>query len=132
MENTEEKESHSKPAVHVNEQFLLYDKNETFNDLVVRSPDTFVSGEIHNWSSAWSDVTKRKSDNMSETVQTWVESGIDALSFMRSFKGNYYVISFDSDIPPKQFFPNAPSCKSYESFIKEDINERLKNGSFKL
>lgn len=88
--------------------------------------------KIHNWSSAWSDVTKRKSDSMSAAVQTWVESGIDALSFMRSFKGNYYVISFDSDIPPKQFFPNAPSCKSYKSFIKEEINERLKNGSFKL
>lgn len=126
------KESDSKPAVHVNEQFLLYDKNETFNDLVVRNPDTFVSGEIHNCSSAWLDVTKRKSDNMSETVQTWVESGIDALSFMRSFKGNYKGRPFDSDIPPKQFFPNAPSCKSYTSFIRGEINERLKNGSFRL
>lgn len=47
------KESDSKPAVHVNEQFLLYDKNEALNDLVVRNPDTFVSGEIHNCSSAW-------------------------------------------------------------------------------
>lgn len=89
------KESDSKPAVHVNKQFPLYDKNETFNNLVVRNPDTFVPGEIHNCSSAWLDVTKRKSDNMSETVQTWVESGIDALSFMRSFKGNYKGRPFD-------------------------------------
>lgn len=80
----------------------------------------------------WLDVTKRKSDNMSETVQTWVESGIDALSFMRSFKGNYKGRPFDSDIPPKQFFPDAPSCKSYTSFIRGEINERLKNGSFRL
>lgn len=62
---------------------------------MVRNPDIFVSGEIHNCSSAWSDVTRRKSDSMSATVQTWVESGIDALSFMRSFKGNYKGRSFD-------------------------------------
>lgn len=99
---------------------------------MVRNPDIFVSGEIHNCSSAWSDVTRRKSDSMSATVQTWVESGIDALSFMRSFKGNYKGRSFDSDIPPKQFFPNALACKSYTSFIRKEINERLKNGSFRL
>lgn len=63
------KESDSKPAVHVNEQITVYDKNDTFNDLVVRNPNTFVFGEIHNCSSAWSDVTRRKSDSMSATVQ---------------------------------------------------------------
>jgi len=37
-----------------------------------------------------------------------------------------------TDVPPKQYFPNADACKEHVAFISSELCERITTGSIKL
>lgn len=49
-------------------------------------------------------------------------------SFLGNFKGNH----FDSDVPPKQYFKNASSCKQHVEFITREVSEKIASRSIRL
>ena len=46
--------------------------------------------------------------------------------------GNFNGKSYCSQVPPRQYFPNADICHRYSSFIMNELYEGLRSGSIKL
>lgn len=105
---------------------------ENLTHLPVRNPDQFVSGEIHNHKKEWLRITEDNADNMSSSIQNWINNGIDVKSFLRPFKGNFKGKSYNNQLPPKHYFQNSTNCKNFVPFIRDEIGERLRNGSLRL
>ena len=51
---------------------------------------------------------------------------------LHHFKDNSKGKSYDSDMPPRQYFPNSSSCKEFTSFIAAVLKDRIKNGSIRV
>lgn len=100
--------------------------------MLVRNPDQFVPGEIHNHKKEWLRITEDNADNMSSSIQNLINNGIDVKSFVRPFKGNFKGKSYNNQLPPKQYFQNSTNCKNFVPFIRDEIGERLRNGSLRL
>lgn len=120
-----------KPSIHTNEQIFVK-SYENLTHLSVRNPDQFVSGEIHNHKKEWLRITEDNADNMSCSIQNWINIGIDVKSFLRPFKGNFKGKSYNNQLPPKQYFQTLQTANTFVPFIRNEIGERLRNGSLRL
>lgn len=65
-----------KPPINTIEQIFVK-SYENLTHLSVRNPDQFVSGEIHNHKKEWLRITEDNADNMSCSIQNWINIGID-------------------------------------------------------
>ena len=63
---------------------------------------------------------------------SYIEEGVDVSSLFRHFKGKFKGRAYDSEEPPRQYFPTSSICKPYTSFIKSELLERTKNGSIRV
>ena len=59
-------------------------------------------------------------------VLSYIEQGVDVTSFFKHFKGYFKGKSYDSEMPPRQYFPNSSSCKDFTSFIAAELLDRIK------
>ena len=119
------------PAHHVRaEQVLSGNNSYDINKLPLRDPDAFVSGGVHNDVDEWRKVLS--SGVKDQEVLSYIEQGDDVTSFFKQFKVNFKGKSYDSDMPPRQYFPNSSSCKEFTSFIAAELLDRIKNGSIRV
>ena len=93
------------------------------NILPLRNPESFVSGGLHKHVDEWRKIL---SSGEGDEVFSYIEKGVDVSSLFRHFKGNFKGRAYDSEEPPRQYFPNSSSCKPYASFIKSELLERIK------
>ena len=112
------------------EEVINADKSHDINSFPLRNPDAFISGGLHRHVDEWEN--KYSSDERDKEVLSYIENGVDVTSCFKHFKGNFKGKSYDSDIPPKQYFPNSNSCQHFTSFIKDELLGRIKNGSMRV
>ena len=128
---TLEKDSPQLLAHHARaEDVIRGDCSYNINKLPLQDPDKFVSGGLHKHVAEWRKILS--SDVTDKEVLSYIENGVDVTSFFRHFKGNLEGKSYDSDVPPRQYFPNFSSCKEFASFILTELLERIKNGSIRV
>ena len=119
------------PANHVRAEQVLSGYNSyDINKLPLRDPDAFVSGGVHNHVDEWRKILS--SGVKDQEVLSYIEQGDDVTSFFKQFKVNFKGKSYDSDMPPRQYFPNSSSCKEFTSFIAAELLDRIKNGSIRV
>lgn len=51
----------------------------------------------------------------------WVENGVNVKDLIKHFKGNFKGRSYDSDVPPIQYFPNSNNCHQFVDFICKEL-----------
>ena len=102
-----------------------------FDALRFRDPTVFVAGSLNYNAEAWQDVLA-ECHGAGQFVRGWLKHGVDFFDFFQHYRGEYRGRSFDSDIPPPMYFPNAPNCRQFVSFINETITKRLIEGSVEL
>ena len=112
------------------EDVLRGDNSYNINKLPLRDPDNFVSGGLHNQVAEWRKILS--SGVQDKEILTYIENGVDVKSFFKHFKGNFKGRSYDSDVPPRQYFPNSGSCKAFTSFIVTELLDRIRNGSIRV
>lgn len=100
--------------------------------LLLRDPDQFVSGQIHNHLDEWKYILETDINDDKSCVLDYLEHGVDVNKFFHHFKGNFKGRNFDSDIPPKVYFQNSASCAKYADFISREYCERISTGCIKL
>ena len=99
-----------------------------FDALRLRSPDAFVCGNLHRFADIW-DLEMSGVDGY-ELARPWIRHGVDIPSFFEPFCGPFGKNRFfDSDVPPRMFFQNAPVCAEFVDFITDTISLRLEEGS---
>lgn len=54
------------------------------------------------------------------------------ITFLTHFHGNLKGKTYNSDKPPKQYYPNAAICRQYSSFIMHELYEGFRSRSIKL
>ena len=119
------------PAHNVRaEQVLSGNNSYDINKLPLRDPDAFVSGGVHNHVDEWRKILS--SGVKDKEVLSYIEQGVDFTSFFKHFKGNFKGKSYDSDVSPRQYFPNSSSCKEFTSFIAAELLDLIKNGSIRV
>lgn len=123
-------EAPSCPTTHPSAEEVL-DMHVDFdiNSLPIRDPNKFVSGQIHNF---WDEWEKIISESSGERVAMWLKNGIDIFDFISPFKGNFRGKHYDSPIPPRQYFPNAPCCHKFVPFICDQLSEYIASGAIKI
>ena len=97
--------------------------------LPLRNLESSVSGGLHKHVDEWRKIL---SSGKGYEVLSYIEKGVDVSSLFRHFKGYFKGRAYDSEEPPRQYFPNLSSCKPYASFIKSEMLERIKNGSLRV
>ena len=114
-------------AVHYSTvDYLNSSEEHNIRHLPIRNPDNFVSGGINQNSREWLDQFK---DDLPPHIKDWITKGVDVEDFFRHFKGNFKGKSYDGEIPPKTYFHNSSSCRSFLHFIENEITEKLNSGS---
>ena len=98
-----------------------------FEGLRLRSQNSFICGNLHNFVPAW-DRYMGKIPEYS-IVRPWLVDGVDVPSFFQHYKGTFNGRHFDSVTPPKTYFQNAPICHEYKDFITKTVLKRLEEGS---
>ncbi|KAJ8303085.1 hypothetical protein KUTeg_019481 [Tegillarca granosa] len=99
------------------------------NSLPLRDPTHFVSGQLHNFYNKCENIVQQN-NLIANNVLSWIKNGID--DFFKHFKGNYRGKTYDSDIPPVQYFPNASSCKQFYEFVCNELLDRIASGSIRV
>ncbi|XP_069129670.1 uncharacterized protein [Argopecten irradians] len=101
--------------------------------LPLRDPDNFVAGQLHDNIENWETIFSKSSGNdMVDSVRSWIAEGVDVVSFFRHFRGNFRGRPYDSALPPRQFFPNAPICKDHIDFICRTLSEKIASGAIRV
>lgn len=95
------------PSIHVLQAEDVLEGNNDFDikTLPLRDPNYFVSGQIHDNLRDWQQLLEGNDQN--GDVLKWLEHGVNVYDFFRHFKGKFKGRSYDSEIPPKQYFPNS-------------------------
>lgn len=113
----------------------VVERNVSFNidSLPLRDPEKFVAGQLQCNKEKWEMLFREsvEGDSVSE-VKSWISDGVDVASFFRHFKGNFKGKAYDSDMPPRQYFPNAPICKEYAQFICKALLEKISSGAIRV
>ena len=125
------------PLAHVNPDFehVIRD-NVPFHveTLPLRDPDKFVPGQLHQHIDEWEKLLKSRGESSppNNVIRAWLINGVDATTMFTHFKGQFKGKQFDSDEPPKMFFPNAENCRNHIPFIVSELEKRLSNGALTL
>ena len=91
------------PSVHVPAEKVIETQTSLdANTLSLRDPQYFVAGQLHQCINEWNYILDQNSNEHSEVIRSWIQHGLDIHCFFRHFHGKTY----NSDIPPRQFFPN--------------------------
>ena len=101
------------------------------NSLPIRDPDCFLSGQIHENVPKWKEILCDEGMGSGEVLQ-WPQKGVNVYEFFKHFKGNFKGKAYNSDVPPKQYFPNSGTCIPFVKFICSELCERIATGSLKL
>ena len=120
-------------SAHVSAEEVI--KSQTLfetNTLPLRDPDCFVAGQLHQCVSEWNCILDENSNEASADVRSWIKHGLDIHDFFTHFHGNFKGNTYNSDKPPRQYFPNAAICRQYSSFIMHELYEGLRSRSIKL
>lgn len=120
------------PASHVPsaEEVLGGGVQFDIKDLPLCDPRYFVPGQLHECIPGWEDIIDSEFGNVD--VLKWIKHGVDIHEFFHHFKGNFKGKHFDSDVPPKQYFKNASSCKQHVEFITRELCEKIASGSIRI
>jgi len=100
------------------------------HEIWTRDPEAFVPGQLHQHVDEWLNILPGYSQD--HLVQEWITNGVNALYFMKHFKGSFRGKSFDSDFPPNAIFPNSQSCQKFGNFIAVTLEDRIANGSLSV
>ena len=76
------------------------------SQIAFRDPDTFISGQIHNFVAAWEDILPESP--LGEDVSRWVKGGVDIAAFFQPFKGRFRGREFNSPSPQAFIQRNSP------------------------
>ena len=98
--------------------------------LRLRDPESFMAGGLHPNVHSWEKLLENHP--LAEEVSGWIRNKVNVLDFSRPFAGKYKKSSYCSDLPPRKQFSNHISCRSFSSFISQEILNRLMTGSFRL
>ena len=98
-----------------------------FAGLRLRSQDSFICGNLHNFVPIW-DRYMADVEGYG-VVRPWLRDGVHIPSFFQHYQGTFNGRSFDSAVPPPMYYQNAPICLEYSKFITETILKRLEEGS---
>lgn len=70
------------------------------NELPLRDPDNFVSGQIHEQFSNWQDILSDEICGQNGNVLNWIKNGVNVHDFFKHFRGNFKGKAYDCDLPP--------------------------------
>ena len=67
-----------------------------------------------------------------DELWSYISEGVDVFQFFTPFNGRFQGKAYRGNTPPKAVFPNAASCKGFDSFITRTIKDRVRNGSLRI
>ena len=80
--------------------------------------------------SSWKTVLEGNPKR--DELWSYISEGVDVFQFFTPFNGRFQGKAYRGDTPPKAVFPNAASCKGFDSFITRTIKDRVRNGSLRI
>ena len=98
-----------------------------FEGLRLRSQNTFICGHLHRYAHVWDQYMSGTVGY--EIVRPWLVHKVDIPAFFQHYRGIFNGRHFDSSVPPRMYFQNAPICWDYLDFINGTIKKRLEEGS---
>ena len=98
--------------------------------LSFRDPVSFTAGNLTMCASSWK--TLLKGNPKRNELWSYISEGVDVFQFFTPFHGRFQGKTYRGNTPPKAVFPNAASCKGFDSFITRTIKDRVKNGSLRI
>ena len=105
---------------------------ECLQGLAFRDPSKFIAGGLHDHLDQWDSLVDIVNNEQSVEFRKCLRDKVDIFDYFKPFKGNFFGLHLDSDIPPKCILPNYASCEQYGPIIAEQLHERIKNGSMEL
>ena len=100
------------------------------DDVIIRDSEYFVAGELHYHYKTWEHILR--GFHKRDEILRYIREGVSVHDFFQHFKGDFRGKTYDSDLPPKSFFPNNRICDKFADFISETIIERVENGSLSI
>lgn len=98
--------------------------------LSFRDPASFTAGNLTVCASSWKTVLKGNPKR--NELWSYISEGVDVFQFFTPFNGRFQGKTYHGNTPPKAVFPNAASCKGFDSFITRTIKDRVRNGSLRI
>lgn len=98
--------------------------------LSFRDPLSFTAGNLSACASSWETVLEGNPKR--DELWSYIAEGVDVFQFFAPFDGRFQGKPYRSNSPPKARFPNAASCKGFDSFITHTIKDRVRNGSLRI
>lgn len=98
--------------------------------LSFRDPVSFTAGNLTVCASSWKTVLKGNPKR--NELWSYISEGVDVFQFFTPFHGRFQGKTYRGNTPPKAVFPNAASCKGFDSFITRTIKDRVRNGSLRI
>ena len=98
--------------------------------LSFHDPVPFTAGNLTVCASAWKTVLKGNPKR--NELWSYISEGVDVFQFFTPFHGRFQGKTYRGNTPPKAVFPNAASCKGFDSFITRTIKDRVRNGSLRI
>ena len=98
--------------------------------LSFRDPVSFTAGNLTVYASSWKTVLKGTPKR--NELWSYISEGVDVFQFFTPFNGRFQGKTYRCSTPPKAVFPNAASCKGFDSFITRTIKDRVRNGSLRI
>ena len=97
------------------------------SQLLVRDPDTFRAGELHNHPEVWDSLSAHL-PNKAE-IMRWIKHRVSIREYWTHFRGDFAGVTYNSDIPVPRIFQNNVSCKPFIDFISRTICDRIGVGA---
>ena len=90
--------------------------------LSFRDPVSFTAGNLTVCASSWKTVLEGNPKR--DELWSYISEGVDVFQFFTPFNGRFQGKAYRGNTPPKAVFPNAASCKGFDSFITRTIKDR--------
>ncbi len=85
---------------------------------------------LHNSLAVWDKVISENLEG--KRVRGWLENKVNVFDFMQHFCGQFKGQAYDSDMPLPRHFPNAPICRDFHDFLKQEIIDRVRSGALRV
>lgn len=85
-----------------------------------------MPGALHEHLDEWEEL------DPTDEVRDWIRNRVNVKKLLKHFKGNYKGRTYDSDTPPKMYFPNGTSCFVFKDFVIKTLIDRVANGSLEV
>ena len=100
--------------------------------LPFRDPGVLIACQLHQFAEVWEQIDPFSSYDRADEVLDWIKHKVSLAKFFKPFRGNFKVVSFDSDMPPSLEFGNNKSCDGFHDFIEKTILQRVCSGAISV